>query len=87
MLQDLKFLLVIKKQQKAFVNLKVLAMSQFQPFAQIKFDETISSGTKVSTPNNADTGYALEVDSKNSSFAQNVHFIFQFYPEKKDTKL
>ena len=45
-------------------------MSQLSPYAQINFDDTIPVGTILSTPNNADTGYELEVDLKKSIFAK-----------------
>ena len=57
-------------------------MSQHLPSAQIKLDDTISLGTIELTPKNADTGYALKVDSKISNFSKNVFFNVQFYPEK-----
>ena len=39
-------------------------MSQPSSYAQIKLDDTISTRTILSLPNNADTGYAIGVDLK-----------------------
>ena len=58
-------------------NLYGWAMSECLPYKDIKFDNDVSLKTILNTPDDADTGYILEVDLK---FPKHLHDKFKEYP-------